>query len=316
MSNMNDTMTGSTVSVGTRGSELALTQTGHVVEALEKANPETRFEIVIIKTTGDKDQRLDLVSLGIGVFVRELEAALLDGRIDIAVHSLKDMPSSLPPEFTLAAVPSREDPRDAFISRNNDTLEEIAPGSRVGTGSARRQALVKTLRPDLTVEPIRGNVPTRLAKLDDPNGPDAIILAAAGLNRLGLQDRITQHLACSKFVAAVGQGALALETRANDPATARLAAKLDHPETRLAVTAERAFLEVIGGGCSASVSAHAKVRGERIEFSAFASTPDGQNVIRDSFSDQTTNAIELAKKMGQTFVDRGARRLVAGNVDQ
>jgi len=301
------------IKIGTRGSELALTQTGQVVDALKEENPEVEFEIVVIKTTGDIDQRENLSELGVGVFVRELEAALLDKRIDLAVHSLKDMQSSLPPEFALAAVPFREDPRDAFISRNGETLEEIPAGSRIATGSARRQALVKNIRPDLVVESLRGNVPTRLAKLDVIDGPDAVILATAGLKRLGLQERITQHLSCSNFVSAVGQGALALETRASDATTAAIATKINHKETLLEVTAERAFLDEIGGGCSTSVSAHAKIRGERLEFSAFASTPDGMQVIRESLVDEASNAEEVGKKMGQLFVERGARQLVAGN---
>ena len=301
------------IKIGTRGSELALTQTGQVVDALKEENPEVEFEIVVIKTTGDIDQRENLSELGVGVFVRELEAALLDKRIDLAVHSLKDMQSSLPPEFALAAVPFREDPRDAFISRNGETLEEIPAGSRIATGSARRQALVKNIRPDLVVESLRGNVPTRLAKLDVTDGPDALILATAGLKRLGLEERITQHLSCSNFVSAVGQGALALETRASDATTAAIATKINHKETLLEVTAERAFLDEIGGGCSTSVSAHAKIRGERLEFSAFASTPDGMQVIRESLVDEASNAEEVGKKMGQLFVERGARQLVAGN---
>jgi len=301
------------IKIGTRGSELALTQTGQVVDALKEENPEVEFEIVVIKTTGDIDQRQNLSELGVGVFVRELEAALLDKRIDLAVHSLKDMQSSLPPEFALAAVPFREDPRDAFISRNGETLEEIPAGSRIATGSARRQALVKNIRPDLVVESLRGNVPTRLAKLDVTDGPDAVILATAGLKRLGLEERITEHLSCSNFVSAVGQGALALETRASDATTAAIATKINHKETLLEVTAERAFLDEIGGGCSASVSAHAKIRGERLEFSAFASTPDGMQVIRESLVDKASNAEEVGKKMGQLFVERGARQLVAGN---
>ncbi|NQW21222.1 MAG: hydroxymethylbilane synthase [Chloroflexi bacterium] len=318
MSSTDDKKTGrpvaiSHIKVGTRGSELALTQTGHVVDALKEANFGVEFEIVVIKTTGDIDQRQNLAALGVGVFVRELEAALLDKRVDLAVHSLKDMPSSLPPQFTLAAVPLREDPRDAFISRNGETLEEIPAGSRIATGSARRQALIKSLRPDLIVESLRGNVPTRLAKLDEADGPDAVILAAAGLNRLGLENRITQHLPCSNFVPAVGQGALALETRMGDAPTIALAAKLNHEETHLEVSAERAFLDEIGGGCSASVSAHAKIRGKRLEFSAFASTPDGASIIRESLVDMADNAEEVGRKIGQLFVERGAQQLVAGD---
>ena len=284
-----------------------------MVDALKESNLDVEFEIVVIKTTGDIDRRQNLADLGVGIFVRELEAALLDNRVDLAVHSLKDMPSALPPEFVLAAVPYREDPRDAFISRNGETLEEIPAGSRVATGSTRRQALVKNIRPDLVVESLRGNVPTRLEKLDMADGPDAIILATAGLNRLGLQERITQHLSCSNFVSAVGQGALALETRADDETTAAIASKLNHKGTLLEVTAERTFLDVIGGGCSASVSAHAKIRGGRLEFSAFASTPDGTQIIRKSLIDEASNAEEVGRKMGQLFVEQGARQLVTGD---
>ncbi len=315
MNSTNDTTPSSVVKVGTRGSELALTQTGHVVDTLKSSNPGVAFELVVIKTIGDRDKRQNPATLGVGIFVRELEEALRDGRVDIAVHSLKDMPSSLPPEFALAAVPNREDPRDAFVSRSGKTLEEIPAGSRVGTGSARRKALIKSLRPDLVVEPLRGNVPTRLGKLDEADGPDAVVLAAAGLNRLGLEDRITQHLSCSSFVSAVGQGALALETRADDTATISLAGKINHEQTRLEVTAERAFLDEIGGGCSASVSAHAKNRKGKITFSAFASTPDGTTVIREYLSGDASNAAEIGRRIGQLFVEHGARQLVAGDVD-
>ena len=304
--------------VGTRGSDLALTQTGLVIAALEDANPDVTFEVVVIKTTGDRDQRQDVASLGVGVFVKELESALLDGRIDLAVHSLKDMPSSLPDGFSIAAVPPREDPRDAFLSRGGKTLEELPAGSRVATGSARRKALVMSTRPDLVVESLRGNVPTRLAKLEAADGPAAMILAAAGLKRLGLQDQITQYLPCSVFVSAVGQGALALEARADDSPVIALAEKLDDRVTRLAVTAERAFLDAIGGGCSSSVSAHAKVDGGGITVSAFASSPDGQRIIRESFVDDASDVpgvAELGRKLGELFVERGARQLVAGEAD-
>lgn len=302
------------IKIGTRGSELALIQTQLVIDALKGANPGVAFELVVIKTVGDWDSRQDIASLGIGVFVKELESALLDERIDLAVHSLKDMPSTLTEEFTLAAVPPREDPRDALVSRDGSTLEALPAGARVATGSARRRALVLGIRSDLIVEPLRGNVPTRLAKLDDDDGPDAVILATAGLNRLGLQDRITQHLSSMEFVAAVGQGALALETRADDTHVIEMAEKLDDPDTRLAITAERAFLSVVGGGCSSSVSAHARITGNRMELSAFASSPDGQRMIRERSSGSAVDAAELGARLGESFVNQGARELVAGQV--
>ena len=307
MTNRNDRP----IKVGTRGSNLALTQTGHVIDALSQANPNIDFEIVTIKTPGDHDQWKNQTPLKVGVFVRELEAALLDNRIDIAVHSLKDMPSLLTSKLVIAAVPGREDPRDALSSRKGILLEDLPAGSRIATGSIRRQALVKSMRPDLIVEPVRGNVETRLEKLRQTDGPDAVILATAGLNRLGLQDQISQHLSCMKFVAAVGQGALAVETRADDNFTTNLAAKIDHIETRQAITAERAFLQVIGGGCSSSVSAHAKITKQQIEISAFASTQDASTVLREQATGMASDAANIGFKLGQSFVDQGARQLLS-----
>ena len=307
MTNRNDRP----IKVGTRGSNLALTQTGHVINALSQANPSIDFEIVTIKTTGDHDQWKTQARLNVGVFVREIEAALLDNRIDIAVHSLKDMPSSTTSELVIAAVPGREDPRDALISRNGILLEDLPAGSRIATGSIRRQALVKSMRPDLTVEPVRGNVETRLEKLRQTDGPDAVILATAGLNRLGLQDQISQHLSCMKFVAAVGQGALAVETRADDNFTTNLAAKIDHLETRQAITAERTFLQVIGGGCSSSVSAHAKITKQQIEISAFASTQDASTVLREQVTGMASDAANIGFNLGQSFVAQGVRQLLS-----
>ena len=299
------------IKVGTRGSNLALTQTGHVIDALSEANPNIDFEIVTIKTTGDHDQWKNQTPLKVGVFVRELEAALLDNRIDIAVHSLKDMPSLLTSKLVIAAVPGREDPRDALISRKGILLEDLPAGSRIATGSIRRQALVKSMRPDLTVEPVRGNVETRLEKLRQTDGPDAVILATAGLNRLGLEDQISQHLPCMEFIAAVGQGALAVETRADDNFTTELAAKIDHLQTRLAITAERAFLQVIGGGCSSSVSAHAKIAEQQIEISAFASTPDASTFLRERVAGKASDAANIGVSLGESFVAKGVRQLLS-----
>ena len=307
MTNLNDRP----IKVGTRGSNLALTQTGHVIQALSQANQNNDFEIVTIKTTGDQDQWKQQTPINVGVFVRELEAALLDNRIDIAVHSLKDMPSSLVPELVIAAVPEREDPRDALISRKGILLKDLPGGSRIATGSIRRQALVKNMRPDLTIEPLRGNVETRLEKLRQDDGPDGVILATAGLNRLGLQDQISQYLPCMEFVAAVGQGALAVETRADDNFTTALAAKINHLETRQAITAERAFLQAIGGGCSSSVSAHAEITAQQIEISAFASTPDASTFLRERVTGMASDAANIGFNLGQSFIAQGVRQLLS-----
>jgi hydroxymethylbilane synthase len=300
-----------TVRVGTRGSKLALAQTNEVTQALLSANPSVEIEVIPIRTGGDRSQSHDLASIGVGVFVKEVENALLNGEVDIAVHSMKDLVSTIEPELVIAAVPYREDPRDAMISRSGAGLEGLPPGARVATGSARRRALLLEKRPDLHVEPIRGNVPTRLEKLDAPDGPDALMLAAAGLKRLGLSDRITSYLACWDFISAVGQGALAIETRAGDTDSADLVKPLDYPGTHTEVDAERAFLAAVRGGCSAPVSAHARARDGRISIHAFASDRDGKNVIRGERSGDEANAIALATDLAEELLARGASELVA-----
>ena len=300
------------VRVGTRGSALALAQTGLVSDELRAARPGIEIETVVIKTRGDRDQRHDVAEIGVGVFVKELENALQAEDIDIAVHSLKDMPSTLPPGFKIAAVPYREDPRDALVSRSGDGLMELPAGATVATGSARRKALILDKRRDLRVAPIRGNVPTRLEKLDAHDGPDAVVLAAAGLKRLGLAERISEYLACWDFVSSVGQGALALEVRDGDSATADLVAPLQHEATRVEVDAERTFLGAVEGGCSAPVSAHARVREDKISLWAFASSYDGQGMIRGERHGAVSDGNLLAAELAQELLERGAAGLVAG----
>jgi hydroxymethylbilane synthase len=299
-----------TIRVGTRGSDLALAQTGLLIKSLEDANPGVAFERVIISTRGDRDQSSPLARVGYGVFVSELESALSGDEVDIAVHSLKDMPSELGEEFEIAAVPYREDPRDVLISRSGAPMAELPKGARIGTGSARRKSLLLDRRPDFKVEQLRGNVPTRLAKLDAKNGPDAIVLAAAGLKRLGLQDRVTEYLACHDFVSAVGQGALAIEVRAGDEATAVLVRPLQHDGTRSEVDAERAFLATIEGGCSAPVSAHAKARNGQIAINAFAGSEDGSRVLRGFRNGATADGIAIAKDLADELLRAGAGDLL------
>lgn len=304
-----------TIKVGTRGSELALTQADLVIESLDKANPDTEFTREVIRTAGDKDQSTAIVNVGYGVFVSELENALADGLIDIAVHSLKDMPSELDARFSIAAVPYREDPRDVIVSISGAGLMDLPPGATVGTGSARRKTLTLEKRPDLSVVPIRGNVPTRLKKLNTENGPDAVILAAAGLNRLGLSNRVTEYLKCWDFVAAVGQGALAIETRLDDLATQAMAKPLQHGETRIAVDAERAFLAAMEGGCSAPVSAHARVRDGRISIHSFAGSTDGTHVLRAEREGLSDDAVNLALELAEELLRNGAAKLVNQQTD-
>ena len=300
-----------TVRVGTRGSDLALAQTGLVVVELRAANPDVEFETVVIRTAGDRDQRTDIARVGYGVFVKELETALADGEVDIAVHSMKDMPSTLQPEFAIAAVPYREDPRDALISRNGASLMDLPESATVATGSARRKALLLEKRPDLRVVPMRGNVPTRLAKVMDADGPDAVVLAAAGLKRLKLEANITEYLACWDFVSAVGQGALAVQTRANDAATTAMAKPLDFPQTHAEVDAERAFLATVESGCSAPVSAHARQREGQISIHAFAADPEGRTVLRGERKGDAAKAIDMAKDLAEELLALGAGDLLS-----
>ncbi len=303
---------GKQIKVGTRGSALALAQADLVIEELAQANPDIEFSRKIVTTTGDIDKRVDIASLGYGVFVSELENALASGDVDIAVHSMKDMPSTLDDRFQIAAVPYREDPRDVIVSKSGLGLKDLPHGSIVATGSARRKTLLLDRRPDLQVVPIRGNVPTRLEKLDASEGPDALVLAAAGLNRLRLADRITEYLACGDFVAAVSQGALAIETRVEDDETAAMAAPLEHTDTRSSVDAERVFLSTVEGGCSAPVSAHARIKNDHFSIHAFAGSIDGSTVLRAEREGDPASANELARDLAEELLARGAADLVSG----
>jgi hydroxymethylbilane synthase len=255
--------------IGSRGSQLALWQARHIASLLKV---ETRIEI--IKTTGDRIQDVPLSQVGgKGLFTKEIEEALLDHRIDLAVHSLKDMPSELPAGLTLAAIPEREDPRDALLGG------PLKDGARVGTSSLRRSVQLKAMHRELSIESLRGNVDTRLRKLDEGQY-DTIVLAAAGLRRLGLADRISELIPVDVMIPAVGQGALAVETRDDHGEAQQIAHTLEHHPSRLAITAERAFLAVFGGGCQVPIGAHATIKDSEIHLRAFVSNPDGTNARR------------------------------------
>jgi hydroxymethylbilane synthase len=250
--------------IGSRGSQLALWQARHIASLLQV---ETRLEI--IKTTGDKIQDVPLSQVGgKGLFTKEIEEALLDRRIDLAVHSLKDMPSELPAGLTLAAIPEREDPRDALIGA------PLKEGARIGTSSLRRSVQLMAMHRHLSIESLRGNLDTRLRKLDEGQY-DTIILAAAGLRRLGWADRISELIPVDVMIPAVGQGALAIETRDDGGEAHEIARTLEHRDSRVAITTERAFLAVFGGGCQVPIGAHATVEDGGIHLRAFVSEPDG-----------------------------------------
>ena len=291
------------LTIGSRGSQLALWQAHWVKAALEALGEDCRIEI--IHTTGDKVTDVALSKVGTkGLFTKEIEEALLEGRIDLAVHSLKDMPTELPPGLGLPAIPAREDPRDALVGRG---LSQLVPGARVGTSSLRRAAQLRVLRPDLQIETIRGNVDTRLRKLDE-HLYDAIVLASAGLRRLGWQDRITELLDPDAMCPAVGQGALAIETRQEGQAW-NVCSLLDHPLSRTAVMAERAVLASLGGGCQVPIGAYATVA-DVLHLRAVVVSPDGSRVIRRQTSGPLDRAEQLGRETGDALLADGGRQIL------
>jgi hydroxymethylbilane synthase len=293
------------LTIGSRGSQLALWQAHWIRSRLEKLGQQCRIEI--IKTTGDKIADVALSQVGSkGLFTKEIEEALLAGTIDLAVHSLKDMPTDLPAGLTLAAIPEREDPRDALIGR---ALAALLPGARVGTGSLRRAAQLRALRPDLQIEDIRGNVDTRLRKLDEGRY-DAIVLASAGLRRLGWENRITELFDPGIMCPAVGQGALAVETRDDDGPGFQAAKQLDHAETRAAVTAERAVLASLGGGCQAPMGAHAFIDNETLFLLALIVSPDGVQVVRKESQGPVPNSEALGQSLGEHLLAAGGKQIL------
>jgi len=270
-----------TLRIGSRGSPLALAQVSEVQRRLSAACalPLDRIQIEIIRTTGDKIQDRPLAeSGGKGLFTKEIEEALLSGMIDIAVHSSKDMPTLLPQGLVLAAFLPREDVREAFVSRKAQTLRDLPLGARVGTGSLRRQAMVKRLRPDLTIMPLRGNIETRLRKIEFGEA-DATLLAVAGLKRLGWLSVATAVLDIDEFLPAVGQGAIGVETRADDAATRALVAKIDDADTAAALAAERAFLAVLDGSCRTPIAGYARMDGAKLSFRGMILKPDGSEMV-------------------------------------
>jgi hydroxymethylbilane synthase len=292
------------ITIGSRGSQLALWQAHHIAACLKYRGVETRLEI--IKTTGDKIQDVPLAQVGgKGLFTKEIEEALLAGAIDLAVHSLKDMPTDLPAGLTLAAIPEREEPRDALIGA---TLDQLREGTRVGTSSLRRSAQLHALGRGLKIEMLRGNVDTRLRKLDEGKY-DAIVLAAAGLRRLGWQDRISELIPIDIMCPAVGQGALAIETREDGGKAHQVAQSLNHAASQTAVTAERAVLAVLGGGCQVPIGAHATIDGSKIHLQAIVASPDGTRVIRGEHSG--SDASSLGRLLGEQLLQDGAREILS-----
>ena len=300
---------GRPVLVGTRGSGLALRQTEEVLERLRVLNPQRRFQVVAIRTQGDVSSEAPLTGLGRGIFVREIERALLKGEIDLAVHSLKDLPTFLPEGLSIGAVGLRADARDALVNRWGCRLEELPEGARIGTSSPRRASQLRSLRADVQALPMRGNVDTRLRKTrgDDYDGA---ILAVAGLERLGLQEEISQRLSTNDFVPAPGQGVLAVEVRSDDDDTRSLLSGLEHRETRRSITAERAFLETLGGGCQVPVGAYARCDGDMMVLTLFLGSVEGAQAFRTKVRGRANNPHETALDGYQRLVERGAGALL------
>jgi hydroxymethylbilane synthase len=311
MDSLGKTQTVEWLRIGTRASKLALVQSRWVKAKIEQKYPNARVELVTIKTTGDTilDSPLSKVG-GKGLFVKEIEDALLEGRIDLAVHSMKDVPAELPEGLVLSTFPKREDPRDAFVSRQYRTFSLLPQGSRVGTSSLRRAAQLLNVRPDLNVVSLRGNVDTRLGKLAAGEF-QAIILAAAGLRRFGLANRISQVFSTHQMLPAIGQGALGLELRADDTETISLLSFLNHEPTRTTVGAERAFLKELEGGCQVPIAAFAQLNGQRLHLQGMVAELDGSSLLRDHLTGNKNNAENVGINLARKLLDAGADKILA-----
>ncbi|HSL61221.1 MAG TPA: hydroxymethylbilane synthase [Desulfotignum sp.] len=298
------------IRIGTRGSQLALWQADHVKTLITSAFPDTVVTITVIKTTGDRITDRPLAQVGgKGLFVKEIETALLASEIHLAVHSMKDMPGELPSGLTIGAVPCRENPFDVLISRQGLALADYPSGARVGTSSLRRASQLRHLRPDLEIVSIRGNLDTRLRKLADKEY-DAIVLAAAGLHRLGLADKITQYLDVAAMVPAVGQGALCIETRKDDPQTARIMERLDHGPTRACVMGERAFLKQIEGSCHIPVACYGEITADQVHLIALVASENGRHLVRENVTAPIHRIEDRGRDLARTVLEKGGRQIL------
>lgn len=299
-----------TLRIGTRASLLAVTQSTWVKTRIEQTHPQTRVELVKITTKGDKILDVPLAKVGgKGLFVKELEDALLAGEVDLAVHSMKDVPTELPEGLHIGIVPLRESPYDAFLSNRFDSIAALPAGATIGTSSLRRKSQLAAIRPDLNIVDLRGNIDTRLRKLDE-GLYDAIILAGAGLNRLGLAERITTLLPAEQMLPAIGQGALGIELRRNDTELFAGMQFLHHPETAVTVAAERAFLLRLEGGCQVPIGAHATLIGSTVKLTGLIAEVDGSRIIKDSLSGPLDKAPELGRTLAAQLLDQGGKAIL------
>ncbi|MBU0481095.1 MAG: hydroxymethylbilane synthase [Proteobacteria bacterium] len=298
------------IKIGTRASLLAMTQSTNIKNLIESQYPETTVELVKIVTKGDKILDVPLAMVGgKGLFVKELEEAMLSREVDMAVHSMKDVPSDLPDELHIGVVTKREDPRDAFISVKYKSFNNLPEGATVGTSSLRRKSQLACLRPDLKIEDLRGNLDTRLRKLDE-GMYDAIILATAGLNRMKWSDRITSYFEPSEMLPAVAQGAVGIELRKDNQALLDGLAFLQDEETTIAVTGERAFLHRLEGGCQVPIGAFGTVDGDRLTLTGLVAAIDGSEVVKKEVSGKVSDAVSMGIALAEEILDLGGRRIL------
>lgn len=297
--------------IGTRGSALALTQSGMIADLIRGRHPGLEVELQIIRTKGDIMQNVALSVIGgKGVFIKEIEEALLRNDVDLAVHSMKDVPAELPDKLEIAVTPLREDPRDVLISKGGRKLEEMPPGAKIGTGSLRRELQLKNRFPGFEIVPMRGNLDTRIRKLDTEN-LSGVILAAAGIARMGWSSRVSQFIPVDMLLPAVGQGVLGLETRRGDDRSLSVIEFLNDPVTFVEVGAERAFLERLGGGCQLPIAGFAKKTGEKIVIEGMVGSLDGKVVIRERAEGEAGDYRELGSGLAETILLRGGDVLLA-----
>ena len=296
--------------IGTRGSRLALRQAHLISERIKSKHPAVEIEIITIKTKGDKLQDIALVKIGgKGVFVKEIEEALIRGDIHIAVHSMKDVPVDLPDELEIGAIPEREDPRDVLVSKDAKKIEELADGARIGTGSLRRTIQLKRLLPDIEVVPIRGNLDTRIKKIATED-LDGVIVAAAGMRRMGLAKEVSQYIPIEWMIPSAGQGVLGIELRKDNEEIKNLVSFLNHSDTIIKLSAERSFLKHLGGGCQVPIAAHATKLGVRLILRGLVGNVDGSLIISDEVRGPCEDAEEMGRTMAENILQSGGREIL------
>ncbi len=302
------------IRIGTRGSRLALWQAEYIEQGLRQRHPNVEFEKVLIKTQGDRDQKSSLTRIGgMGVFTKSIEDALLQGRIDIAVHSLKDLPSALSPGLELGAVPERGFVEDVLVTADGCVIQELRHAAVVGTGSIRRRSQLLSIRPDLEIRDLRGNIDTRLSKLEDQDF-DGIVMARAAIARLQLSEVRYYTFPTGIMTPGVGQGAIGVQVRSDDQAVRQLTETLNHRPSYLAVSAERAFLRELDSGCQFPVGAFAAIANDEITLTGFVGSENGKTIIRDQISGRTDDPEDIGFSLARTFVEKGARDILNGNI--